>query len=621
MSKSKNIIILSISFIFLNLIIYFFTEHNQNQRIELSLKNHIDKLKIHYEILLHQQKLTANGIFESTVIKDNILNIVAKAYETQDTKQKDDLRDKLYKLLKNKYKRMLKKGILQFHFVFPNNEVFLRFHKVSKYGDNLTGVRTDFEYSNKTKKTITGFAQGRTAHAFRNVYPLINKNSKHIGAMEISFSSDSLQENFTLISKMHTHFLVNKNIFTTKAWERDDLILKYNQSAEHPDYMMTMTKMHTKKKCIDERKEKIKSILFDIDTNIKKGKEFSLYTHNGNGEILSLAFLPVYSNIGNKILAWIVANEKNEFINISIKNTFYIRITLFTMLVILFYLIYRALNQKENLKMIVNQKTVELKDINENLEQKIILEVEKNKKAQSQLYKSEKMASMGEMIGNIAHQWRQPLSVISTSATGMQLQIECGLYDEKQFLKTCEIINEHAQYLSKTIDDFRNFIKGDRENITFNLSQNIDSFLHLVASSIKKEHINVVLDLDDNITLDGYPNELSQCFINIFNNSNDIFKNQESEKYLFITTKVVNNQIIITFKDNAGGIPKDILPKIFEPYFTTKHQYQGTGLGLHMTYNIIVEGMSGTIEARNRNYSHNDKDYFGAEFTITLPLS
>ncbi|MEA3553264.1 MAG: phosphohydrolase, partial [Campylobacterota bacterium] len=121
-------------------------------------------------------------------------------------KQRDKLRDDLYKLLQKKYKRMLKKGVLQFHFVFPNNEVFLRFHKVSKYGDNLTNIRSDFKYTNETKKRVTGFAQGRTAHAFRNVYPLINNNDKHIGAMEISFSSDSLQENFTLISKMHTHF-------------------------------------------------------------------------------------------------------------------------------------------------------------------------------------------------------------------------------------------------------------------------------------------------------------------------------------------------------------------------------------------------------------------------------
>ncbi|MEA3553320.1 MAG: hypothetical protein U9R39_02825, partial [Campylobacterota bacterium] len=188
------------------------------------------------------------------------------------------------------------------------------------------------------------------------------------------------------------------------------------------------------------------------------------------------------------ILAWIVANEKSEFINISIKNTYYIRITMFIMLVILFYLIYRALNQKEILEDIVNQKTTELKDINENLEQKIILEVEKNKKAQEQLYKSEKMASMGEMIGNIAHQWRQPLSVISTSSTGMQIQIECGMYDDKQFLKSCETINENAQYLSKTIDDFRNFIKGDREKVTFNLSKILIAFYILLNHQLKRAY-------------------------------------------------------------------------------------------------------------------------------------
>ncbi|MEA3553321.1 MAG: HAMP domain-containing sensor histidine kinase [Campylobacterota bacterium] len=121
------------------------------------------------------------------------------------------------------------------------------------------------------------------------------------------------------------------------------------------------------------------------------------------------------------------------------------------------------------------------------------------------------------------------------------------------------------------------------------------------------------------MNLDGFPNELSQCFINIFNNSNDIFKNLEYEKYLFISAKIENEQTIIVFKDNAGGIPEDILQKIFEPYFTTKHQSQGTGLGLHMTYNIIVEGMNGTIEAKNNNYTYNDKKYNGAEFIISLP--
>ncbi|MEA3498264.1 MAG: hypothetical protein U9R16_04310, partial [Campylobacterota bacterium] len=433
-----------------------------------------------------------------------------------------------------KYKRLKMKGVLQYHFVFPNNESFFRFHKPNKYGDDLTNYRSDFKYTNKTKKGVRGFAQGRTAHAFRNVYPLFNKENIYIGAMEISFSSENLQDNFTLISKMHTHFLVNKTIFDANAWNRDDLILKYVQSAEHKNYMMTMTKQHTYQKCVVENRLRLKPILNEIDTNIKKTKPFSLYTKDTYNNTTSIAFLPIYGNVENKILAWIVAYEENKFINTTLRNTFYIRITLFTILLVLFYFIYRTLNQKEILEKLVDKKTTQLKDINENLEQRIIIEVEKSKKIEKRLSQSEKLVSMGEMIGNIAHQWRQPLSVISSSATGMQLQKMTGVLEDKEFFKTCESINNNAQYLSNTIDDFRNFIKGDREKSIFNLTDNIDSFLHLVESSIKNHQINIILELNNDINVNGFKNELTQCFINIFNNSKDILKDLDCDRYIYL---------------------------------------------------------------------------------------
>jgi len=237
------------------------------------------------------------------------------------------------------------------------------------------------------------------------------------------------------------------------------------------------------------------------------------------------------------------------------------------------------------------------------------------------LVNSEKMATIGEMIGNIAHQWRQPLSAISTAATGMQVQKEYDLLNDETFYKTCNIINDNAQYLSKTIDDFRNFIKGDSKSIQFSLKNDTDSFLKLVDSTIKSYHIDVVLDLTEDINIQGYPNELIQCFINIFNNSKDalVENNQEGDRYIFISQKIVNDKVVIKFRDNATGIPEDIKHKIFTPYFTTKHQSQGTGLGLHMTYNFIVDVMEGMIEANNVSFKYNNKEYFGAEFVITLP--
>ncbi len=154
------------------------------------------------------------------------------------------------------------------------------------------------------------------------------------------------------------------------------------------------------------------------------------------------------------------------------------------------------------------------------------------------------------------------------------------------------------------------------------LQNEIDSFLHLIEGSTKNHNIKVILDFQKDILITGYEHALTQSFINIFNNSKDAFQEKKiQDKYIFISTSVKNNNAIITIKDNGGGIPLDVLPKIFEPYFTTKHQGQGTGLGLHMTYKLIVEGMDGTIKATNVKYRYNKTNYTGSEFLITLPLA
>jgi len=203
----------------------------------------------------------------------------------------------------------------------------------------------------------------------------------------------------------------------------------------------------------------------------------------------------------------------------------------------------------------------------------------------------------------------------------MMMQKEFGILSDESLMESCEAINNNAQYLSKTIDDFKNFIKGDITKKIFNVKDDIDSFMHLVESSIKIHNLNVILDINKDLHIDGYENELIQCFINIFNNAKDILiENDINNKLIFISITTNNNKAIIKIKDNAGGIPEHILPKIFEPYFTTKHQGQGTGLGLHMTYKLIVEGMNGAVEADNINYTYDGVEYVGAEFTITLPM-
>lgn len=295
-----------------------------------------------------------------------------------------------------------------------------------------------------------------------------------------------------------------------------------------------------------------------------------------------------------------------------------------------YFLKYKVRSAKNNIKF-VEERAIHTFDTKGNYIKsegsiydvtKLTLLQQEQLEQQKMLHNQSKLASMGEMIANISHQWRQPLSVISTGATGMKIQKEYNMLTDDFFYTTCESINENAQYLSQTIEDFTNYIKGDSKPVRFDLKNDTDSFIKLVDSTIKKYHLTIILELKEDIKVKGYPSELIQCFINIFNNSKDalVANVDEEERYIFISQKVINNNVVIKFKDNAGGIPEDIIPKIFEPYFTTKHQSQGTGLGLHMSYNLITKSMKGAIKVENNSFEFNNKRYKGAQFTITIPL-
>ena len=348
-------------------------------------------------------------------------------------------------------------------------------------------------------------------------------------------------------------------------------------------------------------------------------------------------------NILNKAINTITKDDVQKITNkwVSIKyeqleDYTYLWIAISLFLIILIFFLYRQYllkhnniflqsevlkrtNQLEKSNRILKEKKEELDKLNLSLEIRIKDEVEKNKLFQEKLFKADKLASMGEMMSNIAHQWRQPLSMISTVATGIKIQKEFGTLNDEEIIQNMELINKNAQYLSETINDFRNFIKGDRKIQNFELSTTINNFLHIVESSIKKDNLNIILNLNDNIKINGYPNEFIQCLINIFNDAKDAIEEIKQVKPLiFITTISENNTIKISIKDNAGGIPENIISKIYDPYFTTKHKSQGTGLGLHMTYKLIDEGMHGKIEAHNVKFEYENELYRGTEFIITL---
>jgi len=244
---------------------------------------------------------------------------------------------------------------------------------------------------------------------------------------------------------------------------------------------------------------------------------------------------------------------------------------------------------------------------------------EELKKKQLILHQQSKMAAMGEMIANIAHQWRQPLSTITTASTGMVLQKQVGILSDEFFFDASKKINISAQYLSKTIDDFRNFFSPNKQKSKFFIKDLFNTTFDLISAQFSTKNIIIIENIED-IELFTYENELIQALINILNNSKDeLIKIDSKDKFIFIDVfSTSDNKIVISIKDNAGGIKEENINKIFEPYFTTKHKSQGTGIGLYMTEEIITKHLKGEIIVENKEYLYNNESYIGAEFKIVI---
>lgn len=346
--------VLIVVFILLNYFVFYITEQNTKSKEEYSKYAQMQKLQINYEIFMKTQEDKADVIYETTINTDGLKKILSDAWHTKDISKRDELRVKLHKLLKDRYEKFKQQGLLQYHFVFPDNTVFLRVHKPDKYGDDLSSVRLDFAKVNKTYEIVRGFSQGRTSHAFRNVYPIFDANNNHIGAIEISYPSELLQKNLNIVSRIHSHFLVNKHIFDSTMWSRDDRILDYRPSMEHENYLLTYSKSHEENDDKNHINDVIKDIKNEIAKEIDKGEKFSLISSIYADDIKVISFYPVKQNVTSKLSAWIVSYEDAPFIASSVKDNFYIRGVAFFIFAVLLYFVYKIYKQKNRLSSILN---------------------------------------------------------------------------------------------------------------------------------------------------------------------------------------------------------------------------------------------------------------------------
>lgn len=238
-----------------------------------------------------------------------------------------------------------------------------------------------------------------------------------------------------------------------------------------------------------------------------------------------------------------------------------------------------------------------------------ILDLTKVKEKDRQLLQQSRLAQMGEMISMIAHQWRQPLAAISVTSSNLSLKVMLDDIDNDEFEKELALISDYSQHLSKTIDDFRGFFKEDKQMEITSLDSIVNSTLSITKISIENKNIKLVTTLDSKNEFETYPSELKQVLLNLIKNAEDILlENKTKNPQITIQTK--DNTLIV--KDNAGGVPKDIIDKIFDPYFSTKKEKDGTGLGLYMSKTIIEEHCNGELSVTN--------DDFGALFKIIIKV-
>lgn len=250
------------------------------------------------------------------------------------------------------------------------------------------------------------------------------------------------------------------------------------------------------------------------------------------------------------------------------------------------------------LDVLVRQRTRELETFNQRLQEEIEKAVENNRKQEKLLMQQAKMAEIGSMLESIAHQWRQPLNILGLSMT--RLSLSCSIDGKSESGKVIEIAEAQIEYMSQTIDDFRNFFKQDRSQIPVNIDGLATEVITLLGPLLARKKIIAKRNIDPSIEVLVYPNELKQVLINLVNNAREAIEHHRSdERWIEIRCVTDERYCTISVEDTGGGIDASIVDKIFDPYFTTKFESQGTGIGLYMAKTIIEKHFLGKLSVYN----------------------
>ncbi len=428
-------------------------------------------------------------------------------------------------------------------------------------------------YYKTSKKPYDGFWHDGKSFDYHTVSEARDKESKITGFIVFKIDPKYFLNEIEKLTNIHAYIIYRKSD-GKKAF-----ILKRGDK---------ISNSIDKKEIRDHKEFKIKEKIFLPYILSEKGK--------GVGNDFKIVFL-------QDITHW------KETIQKSVWQTFF-------MLVVLALITTLAINYGfEIILKELKESRLELEALNKNLRtevekqtmQRMRKEREANEKERILSHQS-RLASMGEMIGNIAHQWRQPLTQLSSILINLEMFFERGKLTKERFEDKVKEANKQIFFMSRTIDDFRNFFVTNKKKVVYKASFVIQKVQNLMSGSLKNNNIEFIVTIEDDFEIYGYPNEIAQALLNIISNAKDVLLERGIKEAKVEVTVTQRDKKAIIIRDNAGGIKISPIEKIFEPYFSTKHAKSGTGIGLYMTKTIIEKNNNGKIVVEN-----SDK---GAIFTI-----
>ncbi|MDD2888215.1 MAG: HAMP domain-containing sensor histidine kinase [Aliarcobacter sp.] len=441
-----------------------------------------------------------------------------------------------------------------------------------------------------------------TLHAFEN------KELNYSQTLEVlQLTKEMIDKNWSLYKKQIA--VEDENFLTTFI---EDFIINEEDYNENENLRNSIMQN------IDKKRVSIKEEI----GNIKEINEDS-YLTNINLDINAVSIY--LTSLVNYDLS-IAINEKRN--TDKIFNTIMIFSIIFILIVFLFSIILSLLvinnfrKLHNSLEQKVQEKTKELQELNNYLEIRISKEVSQNRKKDILMFQQAKLASLGEMLNNIAHQWRQPLGAITMIIQSFQTKMTLNKLTP-EFVE--EKVNDAlllAYNMSTTLHDFRNFFSPDKVKSEFSIKKCIEHSIELSKYLLLQKSIEVKLIIRKDVKINSYYNELSHVFLNIISNSKDALCSNvdKNDRIIKIIVHTFQNHLVVNIIDNGGGIPQNVLPKIFEPYYTTKYKSAGTGIGLYMSKQIIEKHMNGEISSKNLVHKMKNKVFNCSLFTIKIPL-